>query len=75
MGAKTGTAQVASELEADAVFVCFAPYDEPQIAITLVVEGGGSGGYLARAAAEIIRYYFSVESTPESVDTENTLLH
>ncbi len=75
VGAKTGTAQVASELEADAVLVCFAPYDEPQIAITLVVEGGGSGGYLARAAAEIIRYYFSVESTPESVDTENTLLH
>ena len=75
VGAKTGSAQVASDLEADAVFVCFAPYENPEIAITLVVESGGSGGYLAEAAAEIIRYYFSAESTPESIDAENTLLH
>lgn len=75
VGAKTGSAQVASDLEADAVFVCFAPYDDPQIAITLVAEGGGSGGFLAAAAAEIISYYFSAESTPEAVEAENTLLH
>ncbi len=75
VGAKTGTAQVASDLEADAVFVCFAPYENPEIAITLVVEGGGSGGYLAEAAAEIINYYFSAESTPEAINGENTLLH
>ena len=75
VGAKTGTAQVASDLEADAVFVCFAPYEDPEIAITLVVEGGGSGGYLAEAAAEIINYYFSAESTPEAINGENTLLH
>ena len=62
-------------MEADAVFVCFAPYENPEIAITLVVEGGGSGGYLAEAAAEIINYYFSAESTPEAINGENTLLH
>jgi len=75
VGAKTGSAQVASDVEADAVFVCFAPYDDPQIAMTLVVEGGGSGGFLAAAAAEIISYYFSADSTPEAVEAENTLLH
>ena len=32
VGAKTGSAQVSSEVEADALFVCFAPYDDPQMA-------------------------------------------
>ena len=74
VGAKTGSAQVASNVEADAVFVCFAPYDAPQIAMTIVVEGGASGSNLAQAAAEILDYYFSAEDTLESVDPENTLL-
>ena len=74
VGAKTGSAQVASNVEADAVFVCFAPYDDPQIAMTIVVEGGASGSNLAQAAAEILDYYFSAEDTLESVDPENTLL-
>ena len=43
VGAKTGSAQVNAETESNAVFVCFAPYDDPQIAISLVVEKGGSG--------------------------------
>ena len=74
VGAKTGSAQVSSEVEADALFVCFAPYDDPQIAISMVVEQGASGSNLARAVAEIVDYYFSAEDTMESVGTENTLL-
>ena len=74
VGAKTGSAQVSSEVEADALFVCFAPYDDPQIAISMVVEQGASGSNLAQAVAEIVDYYFSAEDTMESVGTENTLL-
>ena len=75
VGAKTGSAQVGSaELEADAIFVLFAPYDDPEIVISIVVEGGASGGNLAQAAGEIVNYYFSAEHTVESVDAENTLL-
>ena len=74
VGAKTGSAQVSSEVEADALFVCCAPYDDPQFAISLVVEQGGWGSYLARAVAEVVDYYFSAEDTMESVGTENTLL-
>ena len=74
VGAKTGSAQVASNVEANALFVCFAPYDDPQIAISMVVERGASGGNLAQATAEIVDYYFSAENTTESVGTENTLL-
>lgn len=75
VGAKTGSAQVGSaELEADAIFTLFAPYDDPEIVISIVVEGGASGGNLAQAAGEIVNYYFSAEHTVESVDAENTLL-
>ncbi|WP_130869872.1 penicillin-binding transpeptidase domain-containing protein [Intestinimonas massiliensis (ex Afouda et al. 2020)] len=75
VGAKTGSAQVASNVEANALFVCFAPYDDPQIVISMVVERGASGSNLAQATAEIVDYYFSAENTMESVGTENTLLH
>ena len=75
VGAKTGSAQVGSaELEADAIFTLFAPYDDPEIVISIVVEGGASGGNLAQAAGQIVNYYFSAEHTVESVDAENTLL-
>lgn len=58
VGAKTGSAQVSGSEEANAVFVCFAPYDDPQIAMAIVVEKGGSGSYLGRMAAEILNEYF-----------------
>ena len=74
VGAKTGSAQVSSEVEADALFVCFAPYDDPQIAISMVVEQGASGSNLAQAVAQVVDYYFSAEDTMESVGSENTLL-
>lgn len=58
VGAKTGSAQVAGSTS-NAVFVCFAPYDDPQIAIALVAEKGGSGSSLAELAADILDYYFN----------------
>ncbi|MEG2119294.1 MAG: penicillin-binding transpeptidase domain-containing protein, partial [Pseudoflavonifractor sp.] len=54
VGAKTGTAQVSANSEANAVFVCFAPYEDPEIAISIVAERGGSGTELAAVAAEIM---------------------
>lgn len=74
VGAKTGSAQVSADENANAVFVLFAPYDDPEIVISMVVEGGASGGNLASAAGEIVNYYFGSEHTMESVGTENTLI-
>jgi penicillin-binding protein 2 len=58
VGAKTGSAQVTGNEESNAVFVCFAPYDNPEIAMSIVVEKGGSGSELGSIAAEILSYYF-----------------
>ena len=74
VGAKTGSAQVSSTSDSNAVFVCYAPYDDPEIAISLVVEHGGSGSVLASLAAEILNYYFSAQENQGDVVTENTLV-
>ena len=74
VGAKTGSAQVSADENANAVFVLFAPYDDPEIVISIVVEGGASGANLASAAGEIVNYYFGSEHTMESIGTENTLI-
>lgn len=74
VAAKTGSAQVSSATESNALFVAFAPYEDPEIALAIVVEKGGSGSTLANMAAEILGYYFSAGSGMETVTTENTLL-
>ena len=75
---KTGTAQVASanlvaadnedrpyELRTHAWFVGFAPFDEPEIAVAVVVEHGGAGGAAAAPiGGEILRTFFE-----DSVET------
>ena len=74
VAAKTGSAQVSSATESNALFVAFSPYEDPEIALAIVVEKGGSGSTLANMAAEILGYYFSAGSGMETVTTENTLL-
>ncbi len=68
-GGKTGTAQTQSKTAAsigyNGMFVAFAPYDKPQIAVAGVVSdaehGGSSAGYVAKAA---IMKYFGWQEKP-----------
>ena len=72
-GAKTGTAQLGGGLKNNGVFVAFAPYDDPEIAIALVLEKGDAGAALASTAVTILNSYFSRESTG-SILPENQLI-
>jgi len=74
VGAKTGSAQAGTQTESHAVFVCFAPYEDPEIVVAMAVEHGGSGGELADMAADVLRYYFSSKETREEIPAENTLI-
>lgn len=74
VGAKTGSAQVDGQVEANAVFVCFAPFEDPEVAVALVVQRGGSGSELGAMAADILSYYFSSQETRDEAPTENTLV-
>lgn len=73
-GAKTGTAETGIANTNNGVFVCFAPYDDPQIAVAVVIEKGGSGAALASTAVDIVNSYFSQEEIGAVVIGENTLL-
>lgn len=58
IAAKTGTAQVTSiDLENNAWFVCFAPNDDPEIAICVFIPHGYSGGMASIAARDFIDWY------------------
>ena len=74
VGAKTGSAQVSADSESNALLVCFAPYEDPEVAIAVVVEKGGSGSELGAIAADILTYYFNASNTMETVETEQTLI-
>lgn len=73
-GAKTGTVQTGDEENNNGAFVCFAPYDDPQIAVAIIIEKGGSGAALASTAVQILNAYFSGSTASSAVTGENTLL-
>ena len=72
-GAKTGSAQVGTDI-ANGTFVAYAPYDDPEIAIAIVVEKGGSGSLLANAAVDIINAWFTRDGTGATAAGEDALM-
>lgn len=75
VGAKTGTAQTGgTSSNAHSVFVCFAPFDDPEIAVSMVVEHGEGGGDVSQLCADVLSYYFSAQETREEIPMENTLI-
>ena len=72
--AKTGTVQTGDTKNNNGAFVCFAPYDDPQIAVAIVIEKGGSGAALASTAVQVLNAYFSNTSASSAITGENTLL-
>ncbi|MDK9718057.1 MAG: penicillin-binding transpeptidase domain-containing protein, partial [Trichlorobacter sp.] len=73
---KTGTSQVVKlgedrkkarkyEHMDHGLFVAFAPYDKPEVAVAVVVEHGGGGGAVAAPiAGKILRSYFDLQKPP-----------
>ena len=74
VAAKTGTAQHGNGLSSDnASLVCYAPADDPQIAIAIYVENGAVGGKLSYIAMDIMDTYFSQTGKYETVYGENEI--
>ncbi len=70
VGGKTGTAEAVGTN--NALFVAFAPYDDPEIAISVVVEHGEHGNSIAPVAKEIFKEYF-INSLSEVEDEYSQL--
>ena len=74
VAAKTGTAQTSNlAIEDNGAFVCFAPADDPQIAIAVYGEKAGHGSSMAAVAKAILDVYFDVDEVGEVTVYENQL--
>ena len=61
VGGKTGSAEAPNN-KVNAWFAGFAPFDDPEIAVVVMVENGLHGYYAAEAVREIMREYFGMNT-------------
>ena len=71
---KTGTAQKGEKITNDGIFMCYAPYDNPEVAVAIVVERGGAGANVQFMARQIIDAYINIRSYHDTSEEEMTLL-
>ena len=74
VAAKTGTSQLGEGVTNNAIFMCYAPFDDPEIAVAIVVSRGYSGANLTSIAKDVLDAYFSLGDKTSTADSENTLL-
>ena len=67
VGGKTGSAEAGEEV--NAWFAGFAPYENPEIAIVVMVENGSHGSYTAEVVRDIVAEYFNIK---EEIDEDVT---
>ncbi|MCL2069075.1 MAG: penicillin-binding transpeptidase domain-containing protein, partial [Oscillospiraceae bacterium] len=60
VASKTGTPQVTADI-LNSTFLCFAPADDPQVAVAVVIERGGSGILAAPVAKSLLDAWFGFE--------------
>lgn len=71
--AKTGTAQQGTGGSDHGAFVCWAPADDPEIAIAIYVEHGASGSNFTEVAEDIMDYYFNMQNLVQETEVENKM--
>ena len=64
---KTGTAEQVSSRPNHALFVCYAPYENPELAITTRIPFGYSSDYAAQTTRDVIAYYYGLASEEEVI--------
>lgn len=73
VGGKTGTAEV-SQGSDTVLFVGFAPYDNPKIAVAVVLEHGATSRYAAQVARDMFDHYLGLSDVTDEISPVNTLL-
>lgn len=62
VGGKTGTAQVSDSKSENGIMTAFAPFDDPEIVVTTVIEQGSGGTEVGYSIRDLFDYYFDVGS-------------
>ena len=77
VASKTGTVELGEDATGPrphGVFVAYAPMDNPQIAVAVVIEHGGSGSAVIPVAMEIFEHFFRVDVVDQRRPLENVML-
>ena len=77
VGGKTGTAQVYEDKSDNGIMTAFAPFENPEIVVTCVIEQGSGGTEAGYAVKDVFDYYFGIgkwkpADEDETEDGENT---
>lgn len=71
---KTGSAEAGKDSNGNdlvnAWFVCFAPFDNPEVAVVVMIENGGHGNYAAEVVRDVLIQYFGMN---ESTDVDESM--
>lgn len=62
---KTGTAQEGRNRTNHAVFLSYAPYEDPEISVTVRIAYGYSSDYAAQTARDVYKYYYGLAEEDE----------
>ncbi len=73
VAAKTGTAETDSGGSDNGAFVCYAPYDNPEIAIVVYGEKAGHGSTMGQIAKALLDTYFQDEIVGDMTPGENEM--
>ena len=65
---KTGTAQQVKTRPNHALFVGYAPYEDPQISIAARIAYGYDSANATSFSANVLKYYFKLEDTATLLD-------
>lgn len=69
---KTGTAQENAYRPNHALFVGYAPYDNPEVAVSVLIPNGYTSSYAAEIARNVLAIYFGeVDEAEENASTPN----
>lgn len=71
VGGKTGTAQISKKTSNNALFISFAPFDKPEIAVAVVIEHGYRGANAAYVARDIFDEYFGLNGSENEENVNN----
>ena len=69
---KTGTAEQSKAKPNHALFVCYAPYDDPEIAMAVRIANGYTSAYACDMAYDILKHYYNVEDVVTDSASEVT---
>ena len=71
IGGKTGTAQVGDGSN-NAIFIAYAPFDNPEIAVAVVLEHGVRGTNAGYIAKDMFDEYFGLNESSKAISEEIT---